>query len=190
MLHTIAGAISWLSRTYDFAGKVNDTDLGVDVVTVEGVNELAFDINDKGGMNYTANDGVLNTILLTGKNAYVAAKKLPIESRLVTTNIFAEMQQAMKAGKTVELSLRFQPAGAHMVGVAGYSTKEKGGSTVMRTPGHARRVIDEFRNGYRQRRRAFVQPDALHVSNRRFECIPGALRKGDRYDERTNQGRK
>lgn len=133
VLHAIAGSVSWLARANGFDNKVNDANALVDVATLEGVNELAFQIDDVGQMGYTPANGVGSNVVLAGKERYVQAKKLPIATRQVTTNIFAETQQALKDGCTVELVMTFSGGGGHMVSVAGYSTRNLPGGGTART---------------------------------------------------------
>ncbi len=120
VLHTLAGSISWLARVHGFEDKINDVPR-LDVSTPEGVNEFAFEIDDVGQLGYTPQGGVPATAVFPGKNQYVQAKRLPIETRQVTSNLFAEIQQAMRDRCTVELVITFADGGAHMVGVAGFS---------------------------------------------------------------------
>ena len=121
VLHSFANSLSWMARVYNFEEKLTDQDAGVNVTTTEGVNELAFQINDVGALGWTPQDGVKKDKILSGKDAFTQAKSLPVVSKMVDTDIFEEVKKALQQGKDVELAMDFPGTGGHVVTVVGFS---------------------------------------------------------------------
>jgi hypothetical protein len=141
VMHAMAASMAWLARKHGFTGRFKDEDGNdlYDVSTADGVNDMAYDLNDVGAMDWSPDKGIAPAKILPGKQAFVGQRKLPLETRVIDAgpgvDLFGEMKQALTDGCDVEIILGFPDVRLnHMVVAAGFSESGGARSLVVRNP--------------------------------------------------------
>jgi hypothetical protein len=143
--HAVGSSLAWLSRTYGFSGAFKNgaswdgwqKDGGASTspdAANQGVDGLTQDLlaSYTNAKLYTRAGGVKPRDILPGKQSYVDANGLPVQTTRIPCDpndssgagVYDGVKQALKAGCAVEMVLHFS-GGAHIVQVVGYADDGK-----------------------------------------------------------------